>query len=400
MENTTIKTYETDRKRAFGAEAIGALIIVLCTAFTSRLGVDYAPHVKAAADLDFSNLPEMFARHSEPMWHSLARLVAAILPIPLRYGGYLVSCLAMLAAFLIAVHYLKNEVGEGRKTQAVIFTTILYLVSALYVPFFNKYPYLGQGTPNIWHNPTQIMLRPFMVLFFIILTGEIKRIRETDFTANVSVKTGIWMAVILVMTNLAKPSFIQIFFPGIFFMMLCWLVRYHGRNFKMALQLVLVCLPSLFVFILQYLAIFKSGHGKGGGIAIMPFVAARAYTPSVTISFILLFAFPIAMLIIAARRKMLDEGNELSLWMLLMGFLMKILLAETGKRIYSGNFGWGYLAAATLVWYIAMRDYLRIFVGEGKEKGSSRTIANVLLGLHFISGIYYLIYLIVFVHGV
>ena len=52
------------------------------------------------------------------------------------------------------------------------------MVGPLYLRFYNHLYYLGQNTPNPWHNPTYTGVRPFMFIVTLLtiyywhLTGE------------------------------------------------------------------------------------------------------------------------------------------------------------------------------------------------------------------------------------
>jgi hypothetical protein len=77
-------------------------------------------------------------------------------------------------------------------------------------------------------------------------------------------------------------------------------------------------------------------------------------------------------------------------------------LAEKGERTYHGNFSWGYMLAVYLVWYTAVRAYLKLYFSEqmtGNKRGVGFVLATIVLALHLLSGLYYLIYLIALGHG-
>ena len=213
---------------------------------------------------------------------------------------------------------------------------------------------------------------------------------------------GVLTGFLLVLSCLAKPSFVQVFYPAIFTLMVIWLIMYKGKSFGTALQLFIVCLPSFVVMIMQFVISFYSGNGNSGGITIAPFVVAGARTSSIPISMLLLLAFPLLMLIISLIKKSVNWEDVLGWLMLLWGLVWRLLLAEKGERIYHGNFSWGYMLAAYLVWYTAVRNYLKFYFSEqmtGNKRGVGFVLATIVLALHFVSGIYYLIYLVALGHG-
>jgi hypothetical protein len=270
------------------------------------------------------------------------------------------------------------------------------------VPFFNKEPFLGQGTPNIWHNPTTIAVRPIALLVFVLVSSIVIQSRREEFENNIPAGKAVAAGILLILSCLAKPSFVQVFYPAIFTLMVIWLIMYRGRNLKTALQLFLVCLPSLIVMILQFVNAFYSGSGKSGGLAIKPFVVAGARTRSIPISLLLLLAFPLLMLVITAVKKSLNWSDALAWLMLFWGLVWRLLLAEKGEREWHGNFSWGFMLASYLVWYCAVRNYLRHYFSEqmtGNKRGFGFVLATLVLALHLISGIYYIGYLVILGNG-
>jgi hypothetical protein len=72
-----------------------------------------------------------------------------------------------------------------------------------------------------------------------------------------------------------------------------------------------------------------------------------------------------------------------------------------------GNFNWGYILAVYLLWFVSIRDYSAwscSFPEDGGAKKALSILFFILGGLvliaHFISGIYYLYYLIVLGNGI
>ena len=88
--------------------------------------------------------------------------------------------------------------------------------------------------------------------------------------------------------------------------------------------------------------------------------------------------------------------------MYLWGLIWRLFLAEKGDRMYDGNFSWGYMLAIYLVWYMAMKNYLKFYFSEqmtGNKRGVGFVLATLVLALHLISGIYYIGYLVILGNG-
>ena len=379
----------------------GALCVFACAFLTAQVGVDYPKHAKLAMRMVWSDPVTFLRSYSEPLWHLMVRGLTQIPFINSAVAGGIVSGLCLTAAYLMAYIAFRKWFPQIGEERTAFLCTVLHLCCAIYVPFFNIQPYLGQSSPNIWHNPTLIMLRPLMLLFFILLGDVLQSAVDSGFSSEglrLTWKKGLFLCVLLLLTNLAKPCFVQVFFPGIFFLMLIWLAVYRGKNLKLAFTLLAICLPSFFMLCFQLFKNFGSGEKSGAGIMIKPFYVAGLRTPFIPFSFLLLMAFPLVMLVITLRRRKLKPDEQLAGTMLLSGMLMWYLLAESGRRIKHGNFGWGYDSAVCLVWFLAMRSYLELC--SLKEKSRRETaIAAAVLGLHLISGLIYLGILIILRHG-
>ena len=382
--------------------AVSVMILFTCGFLTALVGIDYGPHEQIALSLTPGDPVGLFKAHPEPFWHLLTYGAVHLLRCRVEIAAGIVSGLLIVLTYVIAFVTIRETVAGLEAYEIAGLDLVLHLVSAIYVPFFNKEPFLGQGTPNIWHNPTTLAVRPIALLIFVLVSSMVIQSRKEEFENSIPVGKAIATGILLILSCLAKPSFVQVFYPAIFTLMVVWLIMFRGKNLKTAIQLMLVCLPSLVVMILQFVIAFYSGNSNSGGITIAPFAVAGARTPSIAISMLLLLAFPILMLILTAIRGSLTWGDALAWLMLLWGTVWRLFLAEKGERMYHGNFTWGYMLAVYLVWYAAVSSYLKLYFSEqmtGNKRGAGFVLATLVLALHLVSGIYYLIYLVALGHG-
>ena len=321
MDNT-----ENRSGRGIGLAVIAASLAILftCGFLTALVGIDFGPHEEIAMSLTPGDPVGMFKAHPEPLWHLMTYFTVRILHCNVQIAAGLVSGLLIALTYIAAYFIIRREVPGLESYEAAALDLVLHLAGAIYVPFFNKEPYLGQGTPNIWHNPTTIAVRPIALLVFVLVGSMIMKARKEEFENGIPVGRGVLTGFLLVLSCLAKPSFVQVFYPAIFTLMVIWLIMYKGKSFGTALQLFLVCLPSFVVMIMQFVISFYSGNGNSGGITIAPFVVAGARTSSIPISMLLLLAFPLLMLIISLIKKSVETSacgkrrKDLS-WKLLLG---------------------------------------------------------------------------------
>lgn len=423
---------------------IGAAVVFYAAYKVSYVSVDYGIHVGIAEELDWSDPVQMFKEHPEPIWHLLVRAAMIIGGFDGKRAAGLVSGGLCALTYLLAAHFLYRAVGRDAITArdtavnlsvkasaagspgsgsglsvagTAIITLILSLSGAVFVPWFNDKPFLGQGSPNPWHNPTTIMVRPIALVIMVLVMGECLRVQRGGFRKGQGLRIwkGILIAVLLVLSNLSKPSFVQIFYPAIFLLMFLWLFVYRFRNFPLGMQLLVCCIPSVGLMGMQFLsAFYGTTNSDSAGVMIAPFKVAGLYTPNIAVSTLLVLAFPLLVSLCSIARRTFDWTDAFAWFMLLAGMAEKFLLAEGGSRMYHGNFNWGYILGLYLLWFVSMRDYAAWFCvmrdGGSRSRGSSGAgkvfsylafaICGIVLLQHLFSGIYYLYYLIVLGNGV
>ena len=116
----------------------------------------------------------------------------------------------------------------------------------------------------------------------------------------------------------------------------------------------------------------------------------------VAASTLLIQAFPLYVLFAYRKAGEHDTFFWLTLVFDAVGVAEFLILGENGRRAADGNFGWGMMGAALMMWVVAMIRFFRI--EEGCKAASGRLNARriggfALLGWHALSGAYYIVYL-------
>ena len=384
-------------------EILGALLLFYAGYKAVWEGVDFETHIAIADAVDFAHFGAFISRHFEPLWHICVHVLGQALGLETIRAAGLVTGACHALTFLTACHLVRRLTRKPSPPAAAFLCILLGIAAAIYVPWFNELPYLGQGSPNVWHNPTNNMVRPIGLLVFGLTAIELARLKEDRFRSSARAAIVIPSALLLVLSTLAKPSFVQIYYPALFLIMLIWLFYSKGANLKHCLQFFLMCLPSLAVMILQYIRAFYSSNKDAGGVSIAPFRAAGFYTDNVGISLLLVTAFPLFMLLVSLLKREFRVCDGFALLIFLSGLAERMLLVEEGSREYHGNFSWGYMLALYYLWFCAIRQYLALWACGRKKSGLDiflQVLASVLLALHVLSGIYYLYYILILHNGV
>lgn len=344
-------------------------------------------------------------------WHFVCWLFYACLPITIEAAAGLSTAAfntltAILTIWLIDKYFKDQLPGI---TIPTVTTVAALLVGPLYLRFYNARYYLGQGSPNIWHNPTTVAARPFMILI-TVLTVEFwacDKEERVSFGKLCMKKTTAYqwiMMLLLLFSTMIKPSYLMVYLPVCGIVALVKLFMEKWRNFIPLVLEHLYFIPAMIVFLWQYIKIYLLGGPSGNvgesGIAIAFFKVARLYAPSVTVSLFLKMAFPILVVILWRKVIFKHKLFPLVFAQFLSGLVITWTFTETGKRAKHGNFGWGNMLAASYLWIFCLIFYVRELVKE-KDKIKEDTTLKVKYGIpaifllwHLLAGISYYISLL------
>lgn len=389
-------------------EVLGALflfvIVFQVTCQNCYNGPDYGAHLSIAKGISGSDLLHFgtfLQQHCYPLWHILIRGILKVTMFTGVQAAGIVSAVCYTVMYLLTVEWIRKcDVGIHHIWVSV-WTFLLYVAGPIYIPWYNSNVYIGQDSPNVWHNPTHIMVKPIALAAFILILHMVTEVRRSEYRQNIDWKEGIGAAILLTAANLAKPSFVQILYPALVLWMVYYLVVSRGKALKMGVQLAVVCIPAFLLLIFQFAMSFYAPSGEGGGIEISFLEYWRSVSPNVGISILLVVLFPLAVLVLAIRRKGMNDALRLSWLMLLCGAGEKALLIESGGRRYHGNFCWGYSLGIFFVWAAAIRYFCSYFFSAGnwtRKKKIEFTVLLVILLLHLCGGAYYL-YQLLFIEG-
>ena len=337
---------------------------------------------------------------THPGFHLLLYVVSRVTSLSLEHSAALILALATVATAAIIHRLLTRNQEPGADHTALTMTLVLLAVSAIYVPFFNPTLYVGQGSPNTWHNPTMTVMKPLAFLAFLFLLNALRRP-----TVRASLWPSLAAGAALAASAVVKPSFALVFIPAAI------LLTAIERRPNLLGRVLLVILPCTVLLAVQY-AVGYSPNGTPETIAgtagadlqlyandriVFDFLGVwRSKTPCVPVSLFLGIAFPLSVLVFRFRHVVRNRPLALSWLMTLIGLLLYSLLAEQ-TRISHGNFGWSYLSAMSFLFVFSAIEYRRWLQPAGRRPRLESVgigLTSVLLSLHFVSGVYYLLKLL------
>jgi hypothetical protein len=341
-------------------------------------GGDMPYHVDQAKAFEYENI----LQYSHPGFNILVSGFSKVLHLNPESVAVVLIAFSVVLIVLIIDMVLNSMLKGLYSSGFFMFVTItLILVSAIYVPFFNKHVYLGQGSPNVWHNPTLILSKPFayVVFHFSVLLFCYKR-KRIQLTYCILVSFTLFVCTII------KPSFAFAFLLAV----VVFVLLFHYKSPQAYLAVLILAFPVILLLGVQYLIAYGSQHESGIEIAFLK--AIRMYSPCVPISILLAISFPLCILLFRLRQILKDNHLILAWLVLLIALIQKALFIETGSRMDDGNFSWGYQISLQIVFVYSMVELLRwlkIFDGRNLWEKIKVIIASVVFSLHLISGVWY-----------
>jgi hypothetical protein len=272
-----------------------------------------------------------------------------------------------------------RAVSSGNDGFFLFVTLMLVLVTAIYMPFFNINLYLGQSSPNTWHNPTIILSKPFAYMIFhlfpLLLCG-----------AEGKIKKCVLISLLFVWCTVIKPSFALAFLPA------CglYVLLRHLKSPQAYTRALMVALPVVLMMALQYFNTFGTGSESGIEIAFLKAMSMR--TPNAYVSLLLVSAFPLCILLFRPVQCFRDDHLLLAWLTFLVALFQVAFLIETGPRMRDGNFGWGFQLALHLVFIYGMIELIR-WIRQADYRNNwvriKLLVTTTVFSLHFVSGVYY-----------
>lgn len=415
----------------------GLFALMYAVVFNYRLTIssDYTLHAVWAIAMSPEDMISCFYDGSEHLWHLCVKLLFLYVTPNMWSAAALVTAAADAIACFLVYKFLEVAVPEKfPRWLLAVLTTSVFVVNALTLPGYDFY--ISRGAINTWHNPTNIMVRPFAAAVFYMTVRIYNRRRYNCHSTLIPLEDGgkpfafdgsfaaqfrqpvytkaelVLYPLCLLFSAYAKPSFLQFFAPAILIFLIIDAIRTRGMLLPFCIKLALAYIPAAIIILSQFLSFF----GDAGIVTSTGDAAAAAETVTesgVAIYFIrssfdgfgsflrsvwgalketlYLCAFPVFMLLTAPRKTLRSTGCRLGFIGMIVARLESLCLHETGARASHGNFLWGYYLSAWVLWCAAIGLYVQL-AGEKSLSGKlTRWGGTALLLWHLICGICYVI---------
>lgn len=373
------------------AGLISTLIIWIATYTTAIKDIfsDVNCHAEWAMKLNDHNLFDFMTNYiAYPLWHILFNVIYRFFP-DLRQASAsttaFFNCLALWGVMFVWKKFSSNSLEFG---YIAFYSTCLLFVGPLMLPVFSPNYYLGIGSGNVWHNPTNIAVKGMAILSFYIIVC----ILESTKTERELLKYYLTLAILLVFSVLAKPSFFQGIVPGLgLYFIFILLTKGFNSHIKRFLCIIVSFIPSACIIIFQFICSFfiQGSVGQGEGIGIEFGRVLHHWVPNLGGAFLLAFAFPIAVLVVNFRCLISKTSIQVALFYEFAAWLESVLLYEKGSRELHGNWLWGSYISMFMIWMVFLIEYIKLLSDEEvSEKRKKFNLCIIpLLFLHLLYGI-------------
>lgn len=360
---------------------------------------DYWAHYQFSRDLlalSSESLESLLSRiefpHiiSYPLWHIATLIIQTIIePIQSFLGrteiitGVLASATST-SLFILAAYYVHKKYflfylsGKNNAFISRLLAFTIIFAGPWYIPFINRNYYLGQGILTAWHNPTHITVKFVAVICFYLSASYLdkKSIRNKS----------LWMklGLLLVISAFIKPSFYQMFVPGLALYCLILLIQSKGKMFITCIGAGLSVIPVCIIALIQINMSFGS---TTGGLGIKFLRVINEYSDYPVWSTILFLIFPIFVLIASVVQRYKDSKLCLAWCAFISGWGQYLLFYIQGDGWWKADFAWGYYLSVELVFAASIIAFWNICK---KRKNMVLAITGWgLYGIHVVCGFLY-----------
>lgn len=323
------------------------------------------------------------------LYHELILAVHRLLPgTSLETSALFVTTAAQVASALIIYFLIRSQIDREAPileaaivplllTIAVLVSGPVLLTSTVGVPVY----LIGYFPPNAYHSPTTVLAKPFaLALFAFTVQAFSPRAR-----GRLLLVVGAASAVML--SALAKPSYLIALLPAV--AVYSWVEWRRDRRLPWAVLIGGLLLPALLVLGQQFYFTYGSADIRAGVVLAPLRVIGYLDTKNPLVLSLKLLAsvtFPLVVTAVLWPRTRTSVELTLSWLVLAFGAFYAYALAESGPRMYHGNFIWSGQLAVFMLFVAASMIWAREILTRRMEVWMTLVCA-LALGLHVVGGL-------------
>ena len=360
---------------------------------------DYSGHAYIYLPYFFSGstLAEGFKAVPYCMWHLITLFFYKVLNIALDPSAAYTSCIFAVFSYGVGcfmIDKISERYGAGYSAVRTAFlSTAFYIAQPLYFYWIGRGErFTGVYSPNPFHNPTLMCARGFSLLAFCLIVDIWGAQSSSEYkglffrTEKGLKKYYIYLAIVLFLSAMAKPTFAECFIPAVGIIMLVRLFmaifKRKGKEYsKHFLDSFLCAVPTLLYIFLQFGAYFLLGGSYGSDdsrIIITRFGEVWSmYSDNIPLSMLLGMAFPIYMVLVDTRFFLKEDQGKLALTVYGIGFLQAMLLGESGGKLAHADFIWPMMSGMLLMYAVSLLRLISMEAGLNKVSDPLSELGSV-----------------------
>ena len=314
--------------------------------------------------------------HRSTLW--LMSLSGCSLHAAALYVLFFYNTLTAVGLFCVLRVYLR---GLVQLPVVLILLCSLMQISGLWYPSFHERIFLGVGSPNVMHNPTTLVVKPFAIGVVLALVAGVEAKQILKGVGLICIAT-----VLAVLSTYAKPNFAIAMLVAVPLVGTIFVIT---RRLTVVRLMLMMCpvLATITVLYIQWIAQYNAQSPNG--IALSPMTIATYYHKSPFVGAVQLMAFPLGVALVCPKI-FKDTLFSTAFMIFVVAVVQYWLLAETGPRHLDGNFGWGKDIASHAVFACALGYSVReVIVGGLRRNALLLLCMAILYTWHLWSGINY-----------
>ncbi|GEC79055.1 hypothetical protein [Flavobacterium aquatile] len=358
------------------------ILIYLFYNFTFTIQTDIQLHAQFIKDYAYGNKPFQvnflyyFAVYFLTFFSSKSSALLVM-------SVYVLTSATFAKYYIVKRIFLKNIPNVSIKTATISSFLLLFCFSLPVLYFVLDYFYLLNFPPNVWHNSTTIFVMPFVLLLFWISN------KQLDSPS----KNNLYIICLLIILNaLIKPSFLFVYLP-IYPLLLLKTYTFFKKVFW--INLIPIFIACLLIFGEYYLIYLGKNNTQESSVTVDFFYFYKNWSKGFNVILALFIAllssllFPI-ITIIKNKQLLHNKMIQFSALAVLLSIIISISVRETGVRENDGNFLWQTFMCVFLLFFSCLYQ-LMILINKSNNNWKKYLPELIIFGIHFISGIAYLL---------
>jgi hypothetical protein len=299
------------------------------------------------------------------LYHLLLIGIHGLFGISFIHASLVAVFFIVFITFIVGYKSIDDNNVELNKSFLVVATCFLLLSHPIAILFpYDKHLYFGYIAANVYHNPTILLLKAFVLLHFVLLCDLLTHKENArHLYTNIFI-----LGLLTVLTIIAKPNYIIALLPASFILFLIKRVFISSMSNWFLIVGLGVAVPAFILLLWQY--IFWYGSGSANSIRIGVFEIFTLNSPLWMLApkLIASMAFPISVFIAMGSQLTRQLDFQLSALMFAVSLIYTYSLVDTVAGTIAGNFGWSAQISHFLLLFVCIKAYLNFAFGDKEQR--------------------------------